>query len=189
MNRAGQIGNSHKRLALDICARSPQKVWAGTTVKSSGPAVSIALIRDLLAVSQQVYANWRFPLFTAKKLPWVEAIAAELIPAKVKAHDRLGYPGKAKPDVVLPSFGGCLIRPALSGGQNPATRSVWTSHPLKWSWHLNALPRSGQPLERGMTGEVSEQGRMRSGAGREAKETPCAPRISGKRRYAQSTGE
>ena len=48
---------------------------------------------------------------------------------------------------------------------------------LQWSWHLNALPRFGQPCRKAeCAGEVIEQGRMRSGAGREGKAIPCTPR-------------
>jgi hypothetical protein len=121
-----------------------------------------------------------------KKLPWEYADTAELprLPDKANAHKRSGCPLKAKPYDALPSFARYLIRMGLSGGQNPATRSVWTSHPLKWSWHLMPSPGLVSRRIAGMTGEVIGQGSMRSGAGREAEEQPYAPRISGKRRYA-----
>lgn len=127
------------------------------------------------------------PWGQTKKLPWVEALAAELaiLPSGQCGDPQpVGLTGESKARRCSPLF--CPV-PDTAGtfrGPKPATRSVRTSHPMKWSWHLNALPRFGQPSEWRMAGEVIGQGRKRSGAVREVHRFPVAPRISGKRSYA-----
>lgn len=125
----------------------------------------------------------------SKKLPWVGVIAAELTnvsSGQDHRSQRVRLPRESKALCCPPLFCRVPNTAWTFRGPKSATRSIWTSHPMKWSWHLNALPRFGQPSARRMVGEVSGQGSMRSGAGREATVDLYAPRISGKRRYAQS---
>lgn len=130
-----------------------------------------------------------FPGLHTKKQPWVGVIAAELTnvsSGQDHRPQRVRLPRESKALCCPPLFCRVPNTAWTFRGPKSATRSIWTSHPMKWSWHLNALPRSGQPSARRMVGEVSGQGSMRSGAGREATVDLYAPRISGKRRYAQS---
>ena len=113
-------------------------------------------------------SNWRYTALIPKKLPWNDGQTRRASKLAWPAlHDRLGCPGKAKPDGVLlslplPNTGGFPQAPR-------ATRSEEASHAIKWSLARYALPRSGPAAaDAGMAREVIEQGRMRSGAGREA---------------------
>lgn len=179
MKAAQLIGFDDKRLPLAIPAPSLDKGWAGTRVNSPGPVECIAIIRDLPANASRVMRIGAFPIYR-KKLPRNKT-ACRVHSGKGRVPQRAGQsrprPEGAHPSLSLPDAG-------EFPGAGMATRSNQASHPIKWSWHLNCPPPVWLAATKvGIAGEVIEQGRKRSGAGREALGISYAPRISGKRCY------
>ena len=178
--KAAQLTSfSDKRLSLAIPAPSIDKGGAGTRVNSPGPLGMHRLNTRTSGKCKRVMRIGAFPIYR-KKLPWNKT-ACRVHSGEGRVPQRAGQsrprPEGAHPSLSLPDTG-------EFPGAGMATRSNQASHPIKWSWHLNCPPPVWLAATKvGIAGEVIEQGRKRSGVGREALGISCAPRISGKRCY------
>lgn len=153
------------------CARERGKKKAGCSVQHPARRKPIWLAAGKVNRVMRIGA---FSWVRLKKLSW-KCLRSEFDPEKGLFPQRAGQ-SRPRPEGVLPSFAPFWKQVGTFRGPKSAARSIWTSHPMKWSWHLNALPRFGPPSARRRAGEVSEHGRMRPGADREARQgCLCSP--------------
>lgn len=136
-------------------------------------AARVEPIRFNTVIVNRVMRIGAFSWGEPKKLPW-KSLRTELIPVKGLFPQRAGQ-SRPRPDGVHPSF--AQIRNRVGTFRGLLGRRVPKRHLTDLVELASyARPRCGEPPERGIAGEVIEQGSMRSGAGREARpECLCSP--------------
>jgi hypothetical protein len=120
------------------------------------------------------------PWVRLKKLPWNEAIGAELatrLPDKVRVPQRAGQ-SRLRPEVSSPLLGVTSYGRHFPGARSGDTFASDIS-PFEVELASYALPGFGEPSSRRIAGEVSGQAGSDPGQTAKSKVTCCSP-LSGK---------
>ncbi len=160
-----------QRGAVDFSQPMPDKVWAA---QEGDPMRPDWFPRSLYGHQSDNASRFELALdpVTPKKLPW-KSPRTEFTPVKGLFPQRAGQ-SRPRPEGVHPSFARILNRGetfrGLLGRRVPKRHLTVLVELASY-----ARPRCGEPSARRIAGEVIEHGRMRSGAGHEARELSSLP--------------